>query len=125
MAKGFHRYSRVFHQRVTTLGPKFQFRALRSSNPCPMNWASHEMASDLPRKRNGTFSAYCVWLPEAGRFSGHEVPASDPPDWTSSGMEMSMIPWPPVWEPETPTMPRTCRDMPWPAGRGNLLRSKV
>jgi hypothetical protein len=25
--------------------------------------------------------------------------------WTSSGMEMSMTPWPPVWEPEMPSRP--------------------
>ena len=54
-------------------------------------------------------------------LSGHAVFASVPPDSTSSGIAMLTIPWPPVCEPETPRMPRTCRDMPWPAGRGNLF----
>ena len=53
----------------------------------------------------GTFSLYSVCLPEPGMFSGHvdEMPVWA--DWTSSGMEMSMTPWPPVWEPEMPSRP--------------------
>ena len=44
-------------------------------------------------------------LPEPGMFSGQvdEMPVW--PDWTSSGMEMSMTPWPPVWEPQMPSRP--------------------
>jgi hypothetical protein len=39
-------------------------------------------------------------------FSGHvAVVDSEPPDVTSSGMEMSMTPWPPVWEPLMPSRP--------------------
>ena len=51
---------------------------------------------------------YSVWLPVLGRFSGHVppvLPEMEPPDWTSSGMEMSTMPWPPVWEPEMPIRP--------------------
>ena len=48
---------------------------------------------------------YWVWDPEPGMFSGQVEPMPDPPDWTSSGMEMSMTPWPPVWLPEMPIRP--------------------
>jgi hypothetical protein len=49
---------------------------------------------------------YSVCFPLAGMFSGHvdeEMPVW--PDWTSSGMEMSMTPWPPVWLPLIPSRP--------------------
>ena len=76
-----------------------------SSNPWPWNWASQHSDSDRPKNRKGTLSLYSVCEPDLGMFSGHEVFARVPPDWTSSGMEMSMTPWPPVWEPETPIRP--------------------
>jgi hypothetical protein len=38
-------------------------------------------------------------------FSGHVLEMPVWPDWTSSGMLMSMTPWPPVWEPEMPSRP--------------------
>lgn len=61
-----------------------------------------------------------VWEPAGGRFSGHEP--KDPPVETSSGMETSRTPWPPVWLPEMPVNSRSISDAPCPAGRGNLLR---
>ena len=48
---------------------------------------------------------YSACFPDWGMFSGQELLDSVPPDWTSSGMEMSMTPWPPVWEPEMPSRP--------------------
>ena len=48
---------------------------------------------------------YSVCFPLCGMFSGHELLDSVPLLWTSSGMLMSMTPWPPVWEPEMPSRP--------------------
>src|SRR5512135_368231 len=56
---------------------------------------------------------------------GHVDPIPVWPDWTSSGREMSMTPWPPVWLPEMPRRPYTCLLRPCPAGRGNLFLNKV
>ena len=60
-----------------------------------------------------------VWLPAVGSDSG-QVP-KEPPVCTSSDMDTSSTPWPPVWEPEMPVNSRSIRDAPWPAGRGNLF----
>ncbi len=63
-----------------------------------------------------------VCEPALGRFSGHEPNEVEP---VSSEVEMSMTPWPPVPEPDTPVNTFSCMLVPCPAGRGNLLRSRV
>ena len=60
-----------------------------------------------------------VCEPEAGRFRGQLEKV--PPDWTSSVMEMSRTPWPPVCDPEMPVITRSCALVPCPWGRGNLF----
>jgi len=74
----------------------------------------------MPKNRYGMFRLTTVWEPAPGRFSGHEE--NDPPVETSSGIDTSRTPWPPVCEPDTPVMSRSISDAPCPAGRGNLFR---
>src|SRR5215472_3635702 len=90
-----------------------------SSKPCPANWDNQDNCSVRPRNLYGMFKVTNCSDAAGGRFSGQFE--NVPPVVTSSGMETSETPWPPVCEPVMPTASRSIRDAPWPGGRANLF----